>query len=427
MFEKSIHEKFGQMIDENTIFPYTPLKKMISVQEATHTILSHLPTVPQEFCALNEAQQRILRENILADRDLPPFDRAMMDGIAVNFNGIDDQTKPVVCSIEGYQTAGLEPLELKIISNCIEIATGATLPFGTDTVIPVEQLTIKNGSATINPDTALRQGQYIHKQGSDHPKGTVLMEPGIQLSAKEIAVIASAGQTALAVSRLPSVALVSTGDELVPVDQTPLPHQIRQSNANMLAAAIKEKSLGIPHLYHIPDAPEEMIVKISKILNEHDLVVFSGGVSKGMKDFLPQILGKLDVEEKVHWVSQRPGKPLWFGVSSEQKPVFGLPGNPLSTLTCFHRYISLVLRQMLMQKPPFQMEVALLESFRFDPPLTCFLPVKLVNSTAGTQAIPCPANNSGDYAGILQTSGFIEIPAEVSEASIGSKFPFYEW
>jgi molybdopterin molybdotransferase len=401
---------------------------MISVQEATHTILSNLPTLSTEECHLHMAHGRILRQDITADRDLPPFDRIMMDGIAINYEGIQSlQCDSRRCKIEGHQPAGSPKMELGNSVSCIEVATGATLPVGTDTVIPIEQLTIEGNYATIHPRSDFQQWQYIHKQASDHSEGTILLAPGTLLSPKEIAVAASAGLSTISVSRLPTIALISTGDELVPIEETPLPHQIRQSNAHMLASAIQTQKLGIPSQYHLPDEPDHLLNGITCILEQYDVLIFSGGVSKGKKDFLPQTLERLGVQKKLHWVAQRPGKPLWFGISTERKPVFGLPGNPLSTLTCFHRYIAPALKAMAARSPEQFMHVQLADDFEFQPPLTCFLPVKLINQSAETKAIPCPANNSGDYSGILETSGFVEIPQDVTNAVQGTWYPFYPW
>lgn len=401
---------------------------MITVQEATHTILSNLPILAKEDCELENAHGRILRQEILADRDLPPFDRIMMDGIAINFEACKPNIgNPIKCQIEGHQAAGTPALTLSNKSNCIEVSTGATLPSGADTIIPVEEISIENDHAIIDPQASIRQWQYIHKQASDHPKGTALLSSGTFLNSKEIAAAASAGLSTLSVSCLPKIALISTGDELVSVQETPKPHQIRQSNAHMLAASINSQKLGKPFIYHIQDNQELLIKEIAPLLEEHDLLVFSGGVSKGKKDFLPQTLEKLGVVKKVHWVAQRPGKPLWFGISNDPKPIFGLPGNPLSTLTCYHRYINPALEKMALKSEGLQFQVKLADDFEFSPPLTCFLPVKLIQSSSETQAIPCPANNSGDYSGILETSGFVEIPQEVSVATKGSHYPFIPW
>jgi len=401
---------------------------MISVQEATHTILESLPTLSTETCPLAEAHHRTLHQTVTADRDLPPYDRIMMDGIALHSSACptSPDTK-LTLKIAGHQPAGAHPQTLPNPQSCIEVATGAALPHGADTIIPVEEISTTETHATISPNTQITPGKYIHKQASDHPQGTNLLHPGTYLSAKEIAVAASAGYTKLQVATLPKVALISTGDELVPIEETPLPHQIRQSNAHTLAAALKSTNLGHPHIFHLPDEPEKLRREIQTLLPEHDLLIFSGGVSKGKKDYLPQIFHELHVEEKLHWVAQRPGKPLWYGTSPTNQPLFALPGNPLSTLTCFHRYILPALEKMAgrMSRPPLQ--IPLEGNFSFPPPLTCFLPVELIHTPEGTKAKPSPANNSGDYSGILGTSGFIEIPQHESEAQAGTAYPFYPW
>lgn len=401
---------------------------MISVQEATHTILESLPTLSTETCPLTAAHNRTLYQTIIADRDLPPYDRIMMDGIALHSSVSATSSKePLTLKIAGHQPAGAPPQTLPNPQSCIEVATGAALPQGTDTIIPVEKITTTETHITIDPDAEINPGKYIHKQASDHPNGTTLLHPGTRLSAKEIAVAASAGYISLEVAKVPQVALISTGDELVPIEKTPLPHQIRQSNAHTLSAALKSSQLGLPHIFHIPDEPDHLRQQIQDLLAEYDLLIFSGGVSKGKKDFLPQILNELKVEQKLHWVAQRPGKPLWYGTSSTHQPIFALPGNPLSTLTCFHRYILPALEKMAGRKPLPPLHFPLASDFSFPPPLTCFLPVELVHTPEGTQAKPSPAHNSGDYSGILGTSGFIEIPQQEKEAKKGTAYQFYPW
>ena len=401
---------------------------MISVQEATNTILESLPSLSTETCLLNQAHNRTLQQTVTADRDLPPYDRIMMDGIALHSSaGSSSSETPLKLKIAGHQPAGAPPQTLPNRQSCIEVATGAVLPTGTDTIIPVENITTIGTYATLASDAAIAPGKYIHKQASDHPKGTALLHPGTLLSAKDIAVAASAGYTVLQVAKLPKVALISTGDELVPIDTTPLPHQIRQSNAHTLSAALKSTNLGVPNIFHIPDEPQQLRKQIQTLLTEHDLLIFSGGVSKGKKDFLPQIFNELHVEEKLHWVSQRPGKPLWYGTSPTHQPIFALPGNPLSTLTCFHRYILPALEKMAGRKAPPPLKIPLASNFSFPPPLTCFLPVELTHTSEGTLAKPSPANNSGDYSGILGTSGFIEIPQHETEAQAGTAYPYYPW
>ena len=401
---------------------------MIDVKEATNTILANVPVLPAETCPLGQAHNRTLRQPILADRDLPPFDRIMMDGIALHSPMLEDLDKTEVrLPILGLQAAGSPVQTLPKPDGCIEVATGATLPQCTDTILPVEDIEHHGDQVLIPAGTPYTPGKYIHKQASDHPAGTTLLHPGTLLAPKEIAVVASSGCATVEVSALPSVALVSTGDELVPVDQNPLPHQIRQSNAHTLAAAILSRSLGTPHLHHIQDEPDELEKHIYQLLGQHDVLVLSGGVSKGKKDFLPQVLEKLGVQKLLHWVAQRPGKPLWFGKARDGTPVFGLPGNPLSTLTCFHRYLLPALEAMSGRTPAHRLLLPLAKKFGFPPPLTCFLPVALTHSAAGTQAIPAPAHNSGDYSGILRTHGFIEIPAGTTEAQPGEAFPFIPW
>ena len=399
---------------------------MISVKEAFSTILDRVAALPSVTCALEQAAGRTLRQQVVADRDLPPYDRVMMDGIAASSEAFSGEGT-VRLRVLGQQLAGAPPQKLPDVSGCLEVATGAVRPEGADLIIPVEEIQLTDGVVEVAASFEPVPGRYVHREGSDCKAGHILLVEGDVLGAKEIAVAASCGAAEVQVSALPQVAIVSTGDELVDVAETPLPHQIRRSNSHSLAAALQISGLGTSQLVHFPDDPDAVRSGLSEILPTSDTVILSGGVSKGRKDYLPQALAELGVEKVFHWVAQRPGKPFWFGIGPGGQPVFALPGNPLSALTCFHRYVAPALRKMAGQVLREPLMHVLGQGFTFKPPLTCFLPVRLENGNATVQAIPDPAGNSGDFAGILGTDGFVELSREPSVFSAGESVPFWPW
>lgn len=211
---------------------------MVSVSEAERIILANLIKPSKRKIALNEAVGKILAEPIVADRDLPPFNRATMDGIAIPFAELKNDFE-----IEGTAAAGMPQQELLDSKKCFEIMTGAPLPIGTDAVIPYENITIENKIAKILIKE-INQGLNVHKQGSDARRSEILLSPNQKISAAEVSLLAAVGKSEVEVFEFPSIALLSTGDELVEVNEQPLPHQIRKSNTYALAASLRQSGIG---------------------------------------------------------------------------------------------------------------------------------------------------------------------------------------
>ncbi|MFH5886050.1 molybdopterin molybdotransferase MoeA [Halalkalibaculum sp. DA3122] len=398
---------------------------MIPVKEAEEIINSITLDTGAEQVPVSEATGRVLRESITSDRDLPPFDRVMMDGIAIRF----DQWKQGRRSfpIAGLQKAGAPRQTLRNGVHCLEVMTGAILPGNTDTVIRYEDLEIteKDGSAiaTIQKPPKARR-QNIHAKGTNRAGGTLIVEEGTVLSSAEIGVAATVGMPQVKVSSPPRVAVISTGDELVGIDQQPLPHQIRGSNSYTLAAALRE--LGIKaRLFHLDDDKEEIADKLGGLLSQFDLLILSGGISRGKLDYIPEMLEQNSVERLFHKVRQRPGKPFWFG-RSEQAVVFALPGNPVSTFTCYYRYICPWLKRQLGMQEEKQPVAQLTEDYTFEKKLTYFLQVKISQSPEGImQATPVKGKGSSDLANLCRADGLLELPEEKNLFSREESFSLY--
>ncbi len=288
---------------------------MISVNEASDIINGRLfkPTI--EVVGLHTALNRICAEEVVADRDFPPFNRVAMDGICIQYH--DYQKGQREFKIVGTQPAGAKALENQ--RGCaIEIMTGAMLSRHADSVIRYEDLSIVNGIATISIDD-VRQGQNVHKQGSDRKKGDILISKNSLITPTEIGVLATVGKQTVPVYTNPKVAIVSTGDELVNVNETPLSHQIRKSNVHTLKALVQQHGIE-PELVHLADDKSAITCKIGVLLKDKDVILMSGAVSKGKFDFLPEVLADLGVVKHFHKVEQRPGKPFWFGIT--ERPLF---------------------------------------------------------------------------------------------------------
>jgi molybdopterin molybdotransferase len=389
---------------------------MVSVEEAEKIILDHWFKPTAEKVSLDQVNGRTLSEEIKADRDLPPFNRATMDGVAIAFKSFENGQRDFL--IEGIQAAGQHQQTLTDPTECFEIMTGAPMPKGTDSVIPYERIIIENKMAKLSG--VVERNQSVHYQGSDAKQNEILLSRGFRISSAEVAMLASVGNSEVSVFKHPAAAIISTGDELVDVDQMPLPHQIRKSNSHMLAASLDE--LGCKaDLFHLIDDEKKIKEKLADVLNHYELIILSGGVSKGKFDFVPQVLESLGVKKLFHQVSQRPGKPMWFG-HSQKNTVFALPGNPVSTFMCFHRYVRPWLLKSL-GNPIKNTEAILAKDFTFAPALTYFLQVKIENENGKLLAYPKTGGGSGDFANLKDVDGFLELPLERSEFQKGESFP----
>ncbi|MFZ5970403.1 MAG: molybdopterin molybdotransferase MoeA [Bacteroidota bacterium] len=392
---------------------------MISVNEAVQIIQAHQPVFKKEKKNLADAEGRVLAEEVLADRDLPPFHRVAMDGIAIRHESLRKGNRNF--PIASTQVAGKPPASLDNPLLAMEVMTGAVLPPGTDTVVRYEDVLIDRGVATVH-QAEVEPGQHIHHQGQDAREGQRLLSPGIMLSAAEIAVLASVGLHEVDVFGYPRTAIISTGDELVAIEAQPLPWQIRRSNSYALQAALKQ----LRHeatLFHLPDHETAMEDRLKNIFESYELVLLSGGVSKGKFDYVPQVLKKLGIEKRFHQVSQRPGKPFWFG-TSPRHTVFALPGNPVSTYLCFFRYVKpWLLRCAGVDAKPTQARLA--TDFTFAAPLTYFLQVRVQNENGVLMAYPDAGGGSGDFANLKNVDGFLELSAERTDFKKGEPLPYW--
>lgn len=378
---------------------------MINVQEATQIVLSHRIELAVESVSLSSAYGKILREPLQADRPFPPYDRVTMDGIAIQYAAYANGQREF--QIIGMGAAGQAQATLSDPQACVEIMTGAILPTGADTVIPYEQVEMTNGMAKLG-QLSLKKRQNVHPKGGDRERGEVIVAAGKKIQAPEIGIAAAIGKSQLKVSRLPKAAIISSGDELVPIEETPLPYQIRTSNVYTIQSMLSQ--LGIASdTFHLRDNIEETVHTLTQIVNQYPLMILSGGVSKGKFDFIPQALEKVKVEKKFHRIAQRPGKPFWFGVGESGIVVFALPGNPVSSFMCANRYI-LPWLYASMDFPLKPLYAALQKEIIFKPDLTYFAQVKINYTTDGElEAIPLEGHGSGDFANLVQVDGFMEL------------------
>jgi molybdopterin molybdotransferase len=399
---------------------------MTDVAAAETLILAHMPRFGARHEPLAACAGRVLAEDIHAERDQPPFDRVTMDGIALAFRdwGAGVRSFEVV----GTQAAGAEPLAIAAAGQCVEVMTGTALPHGTDTVVPVERVQRSGTTAAIAADAAVKAEQFVHRRGSDRTAGSLVLRAGTRLGPPEMAVLAGAGRASALVADLPRVAVISTGDELVEAGNPIAPHQIRSTNDRAIEASLTQHRLAEVTRARLRDDANALAVAIDRLDAELDVLVLSGGVSMGRFDFVPSVLAELGAKVVLRKVAQRPGRPMWFGVSARGKPVFALPGNPVSTLVCATRYLLPALRQAAGLAPAPHERVELTAPVEASPTLTIFTPVTLSSSERGTLlASPHPTNTSGDFVTLAGTDGFVELAAKPGAHPAGTVARLFRW
>ncbi len=393
---------------------------MISYQEALDILNSNLFQSKTEKVNIIESSGRILAENIVADRSFPPYDRVTMDGIAIQFKAFaNGQREFEVTDVIG---AGVPQKTITETDKCVQIMTGAIMPNGLDTVIRYEDISIENGIATINEEK-IREQQNVHFKGEDRQQGEVVLAQGIELGPTELIVAAAVGKSALEVYCMPKAAIITTGDELVDINDTPEPHQIRRSSNYGIQALLKSWGIDAQQ-FHLKDDKELLLKELSELISSYSLIVITGGVSRGKFDFLPEVLDELDVTKHFHKVKQRPGKPFWFGTAPNATTVFALPGNPVSSFVCASVYIKHWLKKSLGQNAELGY-VKLTNDITFAPPLTYFLECKVRTTAAGERiAETFKGNGSGDFANMTLADGFIVLPEDKNEFYAGEVYSY---
>lgn len=392
---------------------------MISVTQATQILQQHLGDWGTEQMPLHHANGHVLTESLLADTDLPPFHRVMMDGIAIRWQDLSSHSS---FKIIGVCSAGIQQNFNPEAGECIEIMTGASLPESFDTVVPYEHIQIENGVAKIET-LPTKQFQNIHLKGTDFKKGSVLAHANRKVNPAIIGIAASIGKQTLWVKKKPRIVIVSTGDELVPIDQMPLPGQIRQSNAWALLSLLQSHGLHA-EIKHLPDEKTAVISQLELLAKSFDIILMSGGVSKGKFDYIASALEDLKCETLFHRIAQKPGKPMLFGKLNETF-VFGFPGNPVSTLVCACKYFVPWLSASL-GTPCIEATAILQQDVIIKSKLTFFLPIVLRFENGCLVAEPAPNNGSGDFASLAVMDAWMEIPEnnkEIKKGFIGRIIP----
>ena len=396
--------------------------EMITVEEALQLLATRTGDWGVEMLNFDQAVGRVLRENIIADRSLPPYDRVTMDGIAIQYESFKNGQKTF--KIEGIAPAGAPQKRLEDSAACLEVMTGAIMPQVADTVIRYEDVVIKEQTATLASER-VKSRQNIHFKGEDRQEGDILIHEGQVIRPAEIGICATVGKSKLKVSKLPRALIVSTGDELVDIDQFPKPHQVRKSNVYTIKAMLEKQGL-IVDIDHLPDDYPKIIQSLDSHFGKYQVILLSGGVSKGKFDYVPKAMDELGVKKLFYKVQQRPGKPFWFGKHAGDCHIFALPGNPISSFLCTLRYFDHWLGMSLRRPASTPPTARLVRDVVFKPDLTYFLEVKLHYDEKGNLgAEPAKGNGSGDLANLVNADAFIELPQGREKFNAGESFPCY--
>jgi molybdopterin molybdotransferase len=344
----------------------------------------------------------------------------MMDGYALRWR--DWQAGHRTFRVTGSAPAGQPMASLAgEAATCLEIMTGAPCPHGADAIVPVEAVTrVTSTAVTFAESGAPLAGRFIHRAGSDVLAGEILLVPGTLLGSRQIGVAAACGAGFLQVSALPKIAVIATGDELVAVDETPAPHQIRQSNAHSLAAALTLAGYPPSEVGVLNDDVSQARPVFERLLASHGWLVLTGAVSMGVRDFVPSLLAALGCREIFYGVAHRPGKPAGCWLGPEGQVILALPGNPVSALIGLHVFLlpALATASGLTMSP--QRRLVLDDRSHALVDFTRHLPVRIgVDGTAE----PAATGNSGDFIGLLKSDGFITLPPRGE----GAAFPFTPW
>lgn len=387
---------------------------MLTVEAALQEILDHAVVGSASRVPLTESLHLVLAEDLQTPHDSPPFDKSMMDGFAVH-SAADTGDGSITFEVSQTITAGTVPDSPVTGDTAARIMTGAPIPPGADCVVPIERTTFDEsspGTVTIER-SAVAAERNILRQGCIVKAGEPLMPAGTKLAPAQIAVLAEFGMAQVPVYRPPTVAILATGDELLPIDAPLTPGHIRNSNEPMLAAQATNAGARAVPLGVAKDSPEELADHIARGL-KNDFLLLSGGVSAGTLDLVPSELQRAGVRKVFHKIQMKPGKPLWFGIFESDHHrclVFGLPGNPVSSMICFELFVRAALRKFSGQPAlPAEVEAELTTEVTIRGDRLTYFPARLEIQSTGLSATPVPWGGSADLRSTAQANGMLKLP-----------------
>ncbi len=394
--------------------------KLLSVAEAQQIVLQHARPLEPIRCFLDPGSVGVvLAEDVASDVDMPPHDKAMMDGYAVRSDDLAGGT--TVFSVPEEVTAGKVPRFSLQAGQATRIMTGAPIPEGADAVVPVERTrSLPNDQVEIACGPP-KPGQHIMPLGQEMRRGDIVLRAGSVLRPPELGVLATVGRTSVRAWPVPGVAVLCTGDELVEAPQLPGPGQIRNGNGPTIAAQVKLAGCKPTYLGIAGDSREGLEPLIAEGLSSHVLVL-AGGVSAGKLDLVPGVLREMGVEPLFHKVEMKPGRPVYFGIRNDAL-IFGLPGNPVSAFVCFELFVRPALRRLAGRTDPLShmLSATLTEDFTYRTDRPTYHPAWLEAREAGWQVRAIPWHGSPDLRGLTGANCFVLFLPEREHHHAGEK------
>ena len=397
---------------------------LVPVDEHRARILAQVPILEEERVQLLDARGRVLAEDVASDEDLPPFDNSAVDGFAVRAADLAGASRehPRSLRVREHLPAGTVAREPVAAGTAARIMTGAPVPPGADAVVMVEWT--DGGSAAVAVYTPVSPGDNVRPRGESVRAGDLVLERGQVLGPAELSMLASLGRTAVRTIRPPRVALLSTGDELVPLGTAPGPGQIRDSNRYGLIAQVAELGATPIDLGLVGDDEGRLRALVARGLAEADCLVTSGGVSVGDYDLTKRILGELG-SIAPYRVAMKPGMPQVFGIAAGGKPVFGLPGNPVSSLVVFDQFVRPALLKMAGHRQvtrPRLLAVAA-ETIRKPRGKVHFVRAVVDNVDGVLHARPTGPQGSGILRSLVLANALMILDADVESIAAGDHVP----
>ena len=396
------------------------LASMIPISQAIQIVLQQTPRLASEEVALPQAPNRILAEDIIADTDLPPFDRAQMDGYAIR--AADVANTPAQLRIVGESAAGAGWHREMNSGEAVRIMTGAPVPAGADAVQQVELTREPNGAVTVEILESVEPGRSIVRQAAEIKSGETVLRAGEDINAQTIATLASFGYAQVKVGKRPRVGVMATGSELVDVSKKPGRDQIRDSNNYTIEAYARLAGANVNRLPLAGDDREELKQQMAAAVDDCDVLVTSGGVSMGVYDFTKTAFKDLGAEIFFERVALRPGKPTVFGRIGKTL-IFGLPGNPVSVAVTFNLFVRAALRAMqgATETSLPQMTAVLARDVKGSHGRESYLPAVLRTDEKGTlMAEPLKWGGSSDFVSFARATALINLPADAKTITAGS-------
>jgi molybdopterin molybdotransferase len=394
---------------------------MISVAEAIQIVRQETKVLGSERVELQNALGRVLAEDVVSDSDLPPFDRAQMDGYAVRAE--DVKNAPARLRIVGESAAGKGWHQQLEEGQAVRIMTGAPVPSGADSVQQVELTHELKDGTVVELLESVEAGRSIVRRGAEIGAGQTVLSAGATINAAMMAVLAAFGYAQVDVFSRPRVGVLATGTELVPVDQKPGQDQIRDSNNYSISAYAQQAGAIVEHLPLAGDDTELLKREIAEAAKRCDMIVTSGGVSMGVYDVTKSALKELDAEVFFERVSLRPGKPTVFARLPNGTLFFGLPGNPVSVSVTFNLFTRTALRAMQNAADPVLKKetAALAKAVKGTADREAYLPAQLTTNDDGQLiAFPLKWGGSSDFVAFAMTTALVIVPAGVGTIEAGS-------